>query len=247
LLKTSAALRGDNVRPYAVRARPRRAGEPADLAVGGGDLGELPRLARFLKRSLDVAASALGLALLAPGLALLALGVRCTSRGAAFYTQTRIGKDGVAFQIFKLRTMVAGADARLGEVMRLDVHTRDFGDGRMYKIADDPRVTRFGRFLRRFSLDELPQLFNVLRGEMSLVGPRPLTPTEDAHVVGRARARAGVRPGITGPWQVHGRNRIPFGEMMRLDYAYVAEWSFFRDLALLASTFPAVVRGERSC
>jgi lipopolysaccharide/colanic/teichoic acid biosynthesis glycosyltransferase len=207
-------------------------------------LPELPRRARLLKRSLDIAGSSLGLAVLAPALALIAIAVRRTSPGPAIYRQIRSGADGALFRIYKFRTMSEDADARLADIMHLNLHARDFGDGRLYKIAADPRVTRFGAFLRRFSLDELPQLLNVLTGDMSLVGPRPLTRTEDQHVVGWARTRARVRPGITGPWQVLGRNEIPFDEMMRLDYAYVAEWSFIRDVELLARTIPAALRGE---
>jgi len=201
----------------------------------------------LLKRCLDVAGGLLGLALLSPFLALIAIAIRRTSPGGALYTQVRVGKDGTRFRIYKLRTMVEDADTRLDEVMHLNVHASEFGDGRLYKIVDDPRVTRLGAFLRRFSLDELPQLVNVVKGEMSLVGPRPLAPIEDQHVVGWARTRRSVRPGLTGPWQVLGRNAIPFQEMMRLDCAYVSRWSFARDLALLARTVPAALRGERAC
>ena len=114
----------------------------------------------------------------------------------------------------------------------------------MFKIADDPRVTRVGRFLRRTSLDELPQLLNVLRGEMSLVGPRPLVPSEDDHVIGCHRARLDLTPGLTGPWQVMGRTAIPFEEMIKLDYLYVAEWSLWNDMKLLIRTAPVVFLGR---
>jgi len=199
------------------------------------------------KRALDVAGASLGLVAAAPLLALSALAIKCTSRGPVLYSQVRIGKEGAPFRIYKLRTMRADAELRLAEVMHLNVHARDLGDGRMYKIADDPRVTKVGRFLRRFSLDELPQLVNVVKGEMSLVGPRPLTPAEDCHVVGPARRRSSVLPGVTGPWQVLGRNAIPFEEMMWLDCMYVGRWSFATDLRLLARTIPAVLRGEQPC
>ena len=202
---------------------------------------------RPLKRALDIVGAFLGLVVAAPLLALIAIGIKCTSRGPVLYSQVRIGKGGAPFRIYKLRTMSANAELRLADVMHLNVHARDLGDGRMYKIGDDPRVTKVGRFLRRFSLDELPQLVNVIKGEMSLVGPRPLTPMEDRHVVGWARTRSSVAPGITGLWQVLGRNHIPFEEMMRLDYGYVTGWSFAADLKLLARTIPAVMQGEQAC
>ena len=199
-----------------------------------------------LKRSLDVAVSGLGLVALAPALALIAWSIRADSPGPVFYSQRRCGEGRRPFRIYKFRTMVIDAEERLPEVLHLNVHARDLGDGRLYKIADDPRVTPNGAFLRRYSLDELPQLLNVLRGEMSLVGPRPLTPDEDRHVTEEANLRGTVRPGMTGPWQVQGRNEIPFDEMMRLDCAYVTEWSFARDLRLLALTIPAVFRAQRA-
>ncbi len=116
-------------------------------------------------------------------------------------------------------------------------------DGPMFKIASDPRITRVGGVLRRYSLDELPQLWNVLRGEMSLVGPRPLVPDEAEHVIGRHRARLDLVPGVTGPWQVMGRTNIPFAEMVKLDYLYVAEWSLWNDVKLLLRTAPVVISG----
>lgn len=200
-----------------------------------------------LERAFNLAGASLGLVAAAPLLALSAVAIKCTSRGPVLYSQVRIGKDGAPFRIYKLRTMRADAELRLADVMHLNVHARDLGDERMYKIADDPRVTKVGRFLRRFSLDELPQLVNVIKGDMSLVGPRPLTPTEDSHVVGQARRRSSVAPGITGPWQVLGRNAIPFEEMVRLDCAYVSRRSLATDLKLLARTIPAVLRGEQAC
>jgi lipopolysaccharide/colanic/teichoic acid biosynthesis glycosyltransferase len=142
--------------------------------------------------------------------------------------------------------MVDDAEAKLADVLHLDMHASR-GDGRMYKIADDPRVTRLGSFLRRYSLDELPQLVNVLKGDMSLVGPRPLTPTEHANVVGPRLTRSRVKPGITGPWQVLGRNELGFDDMTKLDRAYVENWSFVTDLRLLVRTIPVVLRGQRAC
>jgi lipopolysaccharide/colanic/teichoic acid biosynthesis glycosyltransferase len=142
--------------------------------------------------------------------------------------------------------MAADADERKHEVAHLNRHACNGGDVRMFKIARDPRVTRTGRILRRFSLDELPQLINVLRGDMSLVGPRPLIPDEDVHVDDWGRRRLSLRPGMTGLWQVLGRSAIAFEEMVRFDYVYVTTWSLWNDCYLLLRTVPAVFRGDAS-
>jgi lipopolysaccharide/colanic/teichoic acid biosynthesis glycosyltransferase len=138
--------------------------------------------------------------------------------------------------------MYADAEARKQAVAHLNKHARAGEDGRMFKVVDDPRVTRIGRLLRRTSVDELPQLLNVVRGEMSLVGPRPLIVDEDRHVIDWARRRLTIRPGITGIWQMLGRDDIPFEEMMRLDYMYVTNWSLRNDISILFRTVPAVMR-----
>jgi lipopolysaccharide/colanic/teichoic acid biosynthesis glycosyltransferase len=143
--------------------------------------------------------------------------------------------------------MVADADSRLAEVLDRNIYARSGVEHQLYKIRDDPRVTRTGRWLRRFAIDELPQLFNVLRGEMSVVGPRPLTLEEDVHVQGADVLRATMRPGITGLWQVTSRNRGSFEDMMRLDREYVTNWSFHGDLALMARTVPAILYSEDYC
>ncbi len=153
-----------------------------------------------------------------------------------------MGEHNRTFRIFKFRTMVADADERKHEFVHLNQHLRPGGDPRMFKISNDPRTTTFGRFLRRYSLDELPQLFNVMKGEMSLVGPRPLIRDEDQHVRDWARQRLSLRPGITGPWQVLGRSGIPFDEMVGLDYLYVTGWSLFGDLKLILRTVPLLLR-----
>jgi lipopolysaccharide/colanic/teichoic acid biosynthesis glycosyltransferase len=140
--------------------------------------------------------------------------------------------------MFKFRTMVDGADAMKDEL----ADRNELVDGVMFKIADDPRITRVGRLLRRASIDELPQLINVVRGEMSLVGPRPLVPRESDHLLGWHRARLDIAPGLTGPWQVLGRTAIPFEEMVKLDCLYVTEWSLWNDAKLLIRTLPVVVR-----
>ena len=141
--------------------------------------------------------------------------------------------------MLKFRTMVDNADELKEELAHLNEATMP-----MFKIADDPRITAIGGFLRRTSLDELPQLFNVLRGEMSLVGPRPLVPSEDVHVIGFHRERLSLTPGLTGPWQVLGRTAIPFEEMVRLDYLYVAEWSLWTDIKLILRTAPLLLQAR---
>jgi lipopolysaccharide/colanic/teichoic acid biosynthesis glycosyltransferase len=152
-----------------------------------------------------------------------------------------MGTDGEAFQMFKFRTMVSDADLRKRELAHLNKHHDTDGAPTMFKIVGDPRVTPVGRILRRYSLDELPQLINVAKGEMSLVGPRPLIPEEDQHVADWARHRLDIKPGITGPWQVLGRSDIPFQDMLQLDYMYVGRWSLYEDLKIILRTIPAVL------
>jgi exopolysaccharide biosynthesis polyprenyl glycosylphosphotransferase len=201
----------------------------------------LSRSSRLLKRTIDIGGAAVGLVILAPLLALIALLIKLDSRGSVLFQQIRMGSGDRPFRIFKFRTMVVDADERKAQFADLNKHVRN-GDPRMFKIPDDPRVTRVGAVLRRYSLDELPQLFNVLRGQMSLVGPRPLILDEDEHVSDWARKRLQLRPGMTGLWQVMGRSEIPFEEMVTLDYIYVTGWSVGGDLKLLARTVPAIFR-----
>ncbi len=194
------------------------------------------RTSALVKRGLDLLVAATLLVALAPLMALAALAVALDSRGGIIYRQTRVGKDDRRFQLFKFRTMVPGADRMDDELMARSV------DPDWLVMDSDPRVTRVGRFLRRNSIDELPQLWNVLRGEMSMVGPRPLPERDDRNVHGRHRHRLDLVPGITGYWQVLGRNDIPFSEMLEVDYAYVAGWSLWHDLKLLVRTIPVVLR-----
>jgi exopolysaccharide biosynthesis polyprenyl glycosylphosphotransferase len=201
----------------------------------------LARSSRLLKRATDLAIALSALVLLAPFLALIALLIKRGSPGPVFFRQVRMGCGDKTFRIYKFRTMVVDADERKGEYVHMNKYAENGGDGRMFKIADDPRVTRIGRFLRRYSLDELPQLINVVKGEMSLVGPRPLILEEDQHVAEWGRNRLNLKPGITGPWQVLGRNEIPFDEMLKLDYLYVTNWSLWRDLRLMLQTVPAAL------
>jgi exopolysaccharide biosynthesis polyprenyl glycosylphosphotransferase len=205
----------------------------------------LSRSSRLIKRTIDLAATLAGLFVLAPFFAYAAFRIKRESPGPVFFRQVRMGADEKTFRIYKFRTMVADADDRKHEVAHLNIY-QDTGDTRMFKIADDPRVTKFGAFLRRYSLDELPQLINVLKGEMSLVGPRPLILEEDCHIAEWARKRLKLKPGVTGLWQVLGRNEIPFEEMTKLDYLYVTGWSLWGDIQLVLRTIPAILRPRRA-
>jgi len=200
----------------------------------------LSRTARFAKRALDLVVATLGLVMLAPFLAYCAWRIKRESPGPVFFRQERMGVGGRRFRIYKFRTMLADADAKKQEVAHLNKHLG--GDPRMFKIPDDPRITPFGRTLRLWSFDEIPQLINVIRGEMSLVGPRPLILDEDVHVRGRRRRRLNLTPGVTGLWQVLGRSEIPFAEMVTLDYLYVTNWSLWGDVKLLCRTIPVVLQ-----
>jgi exopolysaccharide biosynthesis polyprenyl glycosylphosphotransferase len=202
----------------------------------------LSRSSRLLKRALDVVLSAFGLLVLAPFLAAIAVLIKLESPGPAFFRQVRRGAGESTFRIFKFRTMVVDADDRKHEVEHLNMHAQNGGDPRMFKVPDDPRCTRVGNFLRRSRIDEIPQLINVLKGEMSLVGPRPLILAEDQHVYEWARKRLDLKPGMTGVWQVLGASDIPFDEMTKLDYLYVTNWSLGGDLRLIFLTIPSLLR-----
>jgi lipopolysaccharide/colanic/teichoic acid biosynthesis glycosyltransferase len=195
----------------------------------------LSRSSRFTKRALDVVGSALLLLLAAPMMLVIAIAIKVDSRGSVFFRQDRIGKAGRRFTLLKFRTMCQDAEERVEELRKFSK------DPHWLHLENDPRLTRIGKLLRHASLDELPQLWNVLRGEMSLVGPRPLVEAEDRRVGGWARSRLNLTPGITGSWQVLGRTNIPFDEMVKLDYLYVANWSLWNDIRLILRTFPAVV------
>ncbi len=205
---------------------------------------KLSRSALLLKRMLDVALALGGLILVAPLFAASALAIKLDSRGPVFFRQVRRGANERMFRIYKFRTMCDDAEERKAELRALNKHNGNGGDPRMFKIPDDPRVTRVGRVLRRYSLDEMPQLINVLKGEMSLVGPRPLILEEDQYVVDWRRRRLNLKPGITGLWQVLGRDEIPFEEMVKLDYLYVTSWSMLNDVKLILRTIPVVFRSH---
>jgi exopolysaccharide biosynthesis polyprenyl glycosylphosphotransferase len=196
---------------------------------------------RLMKRTMDLVVAVAGLALLTPFFVVAAVLIKLDSSGPVLFRQRRIGREGREFTLLKLRTMTRDAEAEKDRVAHLSKHAG--ADSRMFKIVDDPRVTRVGRQLRRLSLDELPQLWNVVRGDMSLVGPRPLIPTEDIHVEDWGRTRLDLRPGMTGLWQVLGRSDISFEEMVRLDYLYVTTWSLWHDVRLLCGTVPLMLRG----
>jgi exopolysaccharide biosynthesis polyprenyl glycosylphosphotransferase len=192
-----------------------------------------------LKRTLDVAAAGLGLLLLSPFLAAIALWIRRDSEGEAFFGQVRAGRDGELFKCWKFRTMIKDAEQKLAELEHLSE-----GPGLLFKLKDDPRVTRTGRFLRRYSLDELPQLWNVLKGEMSLVGPRPALPTEVEQYDDWVRNRLKVKPGMTGLWQVSGRAETSFADYVRYDLFYIQNWSISLDVWILWRTLRAVTEAE---
>jgi len=195
----------------------------------------LSQSSKFLKRGMDMSCSALMLIGLVPLFAAVAIAIKLTSRGPVFFRQARIGRGGVEFQMLKFRTMVDGADEHKAELLHLNE-----ADG-LFKIANDPRITSVGVVLRRFSIDELPQLLNVLKGEMSLVGPRPLVADDDARVEGLHRRRLDLSPGMTGVWQVLGSSRIPLQEMVKIDYLYGANWSLWQDVKILLRTVPYVM------
>ncbi|MEO6525230.1 MAG: sugar transferase [Gemmatimonadaceae bacterium] len=231
-------------RVFGLRRRPlREMNNPTLIQRGEGPISLLssPALLGWqlvAKRTLDVTGAVLGLIVLSPVLAVCALAVKLSSPGPILFKQRRVGLGGETFEMLKLRTMVRDADARRDEVQGANL----YGDPRLFKLAGDPRITKPGGFLRKSSLDELPQLWNVLRGEMSLVGPRPPLPREVAQYKTRHYVRFEVAPGITGPWQVSGRNEITdFETVVELEQSYIAGWTVWRDLALLLRTVPAVL------
>ena len=193
------------------------------------------------KRGLDVLGSMALIAIFSPVMIATAIAIKLESHGPVFFRQPRAGRGNKSFRLIKFRSMYIDAEERKKELDKLN----EANDGVMFKIREDPRVTRVGRIIRRFSVDELPQLFNVLKGEMSLVGPRPLIFPETAALEEHWHLRRlELRPGITGPWQVYGRSQSPFQEMVRFDYQYVAGWSLARDIEILLATMPAVLSGR---
>ena len=200
------------------------------------------RASRAVKATLDVVLAAILLVFVSPLLLVLMIAVRLDSAGPALFRQVRVGKDGQRFEVLKLRTMVCGAEDLKAGLLAANEY-----DGVLFKIRHDPRVTRFGALLRRSSMDELPQLLNVLRGEMSLVGPRPSLPVEVAAMDEETMRRFAVRPGMTGLWQVSGRSNLPWSEAKALDTYYADNWTVSGDLLILLRTAKAVVSAEGAC
>jgi exopolysaccharide biosynthesis polyprenyl glycosylphosphotransferase len=197
---------------------------------------DLTRSSAAIKRTFDLIGASIGLLAIAPLLIAFSIAIKLDSRGPVFFRQLRVGRHGRRFYMLKFRTMVPDADA-MKESLR---HRNEAKDG-LFKIARDPRVTRMGRFLRMTALDELPQLLNIVKGEMSLVGPRPLVIEEDERIEGWHRRRLELMPGMTGPWQILGPARVPLKEMVALDYLYVANWSLWTDVKILLRTVPHVL------
>ncbi len=197
---------------------------------------ELTRSSAAVKRAFDLACASIGLLAVAPLLLVAAVAIKLDSRGPVFFRQLRVGRYGEHFHILKFRTMVANAEA-----LKDSLRDRNEAQEGLFKIFDDPRVTRVGRFLRKTALDEMPQLLNILKGDMSLVGPRPLIVEEDMRVEGWHRRRLELTPGMTGHWQILGPARVPLSEMVAIDYLYVANWSLWTDMKILLRTVPYVM------
>ena len=200
---------------------------------------EVPESWLLLKRAIDFGLGLILLVAAVPILALAAIGIVCTTGGSPFFAQERVGMHGRRFKMFKLRTMVNGAHNMRDDLMHLNEVA-----GPVFKIRNDPRLHPLGRFLRRTSIDELPNLLNVMLGDMSLVGPRPALPCEVAHYDGFAMRRLTVPQGVTCLWQINGRSEVSFGEWMVLDNRYVDTWTPLGDLIVIAATVPAVLRKD---
>ena len=209
-----------------------------DVAVDDGSTSR-SSLAEGMKQCLDRLLAGIALLVLAPLLVVLVIAVRVSSPGPVFYRHTRIGRNGRAFTFLKFRTMIADAHERREELLDLNEC-----DGLLFKIRSDPRITGVGRWLRRLSLDELPQLWHVVTGHMSLVGPRPPLPTEVAAYSDEVWRRLDVKPGLTGLWQVSGRSNLSWSESVELDLWYVDNWSLWLDLSIMVRTVPAVLTGR---
>lgn len=203
----------------------------AGLSIGG----------RALKRAMDLGGAIVFFSLLLPLFALVAIGVRMSSPGPIFYVQTRVGRGGRFFRFYKFRSMMVDSDEVLTSFLDSDPEVKRRWE-QYQKIDNDPRITRFGRFIRRTSLDELPQFWNVLKGDMSLVGPRPCMLDQKALYGRYWRVYCAIKPGITGLWQVSGRNKLTYRQRVELDARYVKAWSVWADIKILAKTIPAVLR-----
>jgi exopolysaccharide biosynthesis polyprenyl glycosylphosphotransferase len=201
----------------------------------------VPEVGLLLKRALDIVFSSLALVVLSPVLLAIAIAIKLDSHGPIFYSSERMGKKGRVFRCTKFRTMVIDAETRRAEIMHMNER-----DAVLFKITNDPRVTKLGRFLRKYSLDELPQFFNVLRGDMSVVGPRPPLASEVQEYKLSHLRRLDVTPGITGLWQVQGRQDPSFDSYVSLDVTYIENWSIWLDLKIIARTIGVVFAGTGS-
>jgi exopolysaccharide biosynthesis polyprenyl glycosylphosphotransferase len=222
--------------PKLARVRPSYINGMPALVYRSEPESQLPLV---LKTVIDKVGAAVGLILAAPLMLLTALIIKLDSRGPVFFKQTRSGLNGKPFGLYKFRTMCCDAETRKKSLL-----PKNEMSGPVFKIKEDPRVTGVGRFLRKFSIDELPQLLNVIKGEMSLVGPRPPLPQEVRQFEPWQHRKLSVRPGLTCLWQVNGRNAVDFDEWMRLDLQYIDNWSLWLDAKILAKTFPAVMKGS---
>jgi len=200
--------------------------------------------AYLIKRAFDILVSWTLLILGVPLFFIIALLIKLTSRGPVVYKQIRLGKDGKPFYFYKFRSMYMNSNPEIHKNYVIDLIKNNKSYERVYKLKNDPRITPLGRFLRRFSLDELPQLLNVLKGEMSLVGPRPPLPYEVEHYKPWQKKRLTVKPGITGLWQVSGRTLLPFEKMVKLDIEYIENHSFTLDLVIFFRTIPTIISGR---
>jgi lipopolysaccharide/colanic/teichoic acid biosynthesis glycosyltransferase len=216
-----------------------RVSSAVPIVVSASATRDVPDYWRPLKRAIDVVVGGLLLVLTAPIVALAALSITCVTGGTPFYAQVRVGMHGRRFKMYKLRTMVTGAHAMRQSVMHLNEV-----DGPVFKIRNDPRLHPLGHFLRRTSVDELPNLINVVLGDMSLVGPRPALPSEVEHYDALSRRRLSVPQGVTCLWQINGRSEVSFEHWMELDNRYVDEWTPLGDLLIVAKTIPAVLRKD---
>lgn len=211
-----------------------------------GDLSEVYRkktkVYKGVKRFSDIALSTLALVGLSPLFLLTAIAIMLEDGGSPFFVQERMGKDMKPFRFYKFRSMHVGADKRLGELLKDNEQS-----GHAFKIKDDPRITRVGKFIRKHSIDELPQLFNIIKGDMSIVGPRPILTWQMEEADWYDRQRLIVRPGLTCYWQISGRSNIPWEEWVELDLDYIEDMSLWTDIRMIAKTIPAIFRGEGSC
>ena len=198
---------------------------------------------QWIKRAFDIAVSSIFLILFSPLLAMIALLIKLEDGGSVFFPQTRVGRFGQLFKMYKFRSMCPNAEARLKEVLAQNRHK----EGVTFKLKNDPRLTRVGKWLRRLSLDEFPQFYNVLRGDMSVVGPRPPVPREVARYSLADRRRLAVKPGLTCLWQVRGRSEIDFSGQVKLDVEYIETQGFWADVKILIQTVPAVLSGKGAC